>query len=63
MIEYEAVVTTHYGTMPTFAVYLAGPGSSSAIIFYMDAPGTGEELRNIAPRIAKHGYLWGHRRK
>ena len=31
--------------------------SSAGIILYMDAPGFREELRNMARRIAKHGYF------
>jgi carboxymethylenebutenolidase len=58
MIENEIVVTTQFGKMPTFAVCPEGPGSSfPGIIFYMDAPGIREELRNMARRIAKHGYF------
>jgi carboxymethylenebutenolidase len=58
MIENEVIVTTQYGKMPTFAVCLEGPSSSfPGIIFYMDAPGIREELRNMARRIAKHGYF------
>ena len=37
-----------------------GPGQASqypAIIFYMDAPGIREELRNMTRRIAKQGYF------
>ncbi|HEV2300623.1 MAG TPA: dienelactone hydrolase family protein, partial [Stellaceae bacterium] len=34
-----------------------GPGPYPGIIFYMDAPGIREELRNMARRIAKHGYF------
>ena len=43
--------------MPTFAACPDGPGSFLGIIFYMDAPGIREELRNMARRIAKHGYF------
>jgi carboxymethylenebutenolidase len=57
MIEKEVVVTTKYGNMPIFAACPDGPGSYPGIIFYMDAPGIREELRNMARRIAKHGYF------
>jgi carboxymethylenebutenolidase len=58
MIESEVIVTTQYGKMPTFAVCPEGPGISfPGIIFYMNAPGIREELRNMARRIAKHGYF------
>lgn len=57
MIEQNVVVTTKYGPMPSFAVCPDGPGQYPGIIFYMDAPGIREELRNMARRIAKHGYF------
>src|SRR5579883_2767037 len=57
MIEKEVVVTTKHGAMPTFAACPEGPGPYPGIIFYMDAPGIREELRNMCRRIAKHGYF------
>src|SRR3954464_4171707 len=57
MIEKDVIITTKYGRMPTFAVCPDGPGPYPGIIFYMDAPGIREELRNMARRIAKHGYF------
>ena len=57
MIENEVIVTTKYGNMPTFAACPDGPGPYPGIIFYMDVPGIREELRNMARRIAKHGYF------
>ena len=57
MIEKEVIITTKHGNMPTFAVCPDGPGGFPGIIFYMDAPGIREELRNMARRIAKHGYF------
>lgn len=57
MIEQDVVVTTKYGSMASFAACPDAPGDFPAIIFYMDAPGTREELRNMARRIAKHGYF------
>jgi carboxymethylenebutenolidase len=57
MPEKEVVVTTRHGNMPTFAVCPDGPGDYPGIILYMDAPGIREELRNMARRIAKHGYF------
>jgi carboxymethylenebutenolidase len=56
MIEKDVLVATKYGAMPTFAACPDGSGSYPAIILYMDAPGIREELRNMARRIAKHGY-------
>jgi carboxymethylenebutenolidase len=60
MYEKEVVVTTKYGQMPSFVACPDGPGQASqypAIIFYMDAPGIREELRNMTRRIAKQGYF------
>src|SRR5947209_9011647 len=57
MLEKEVIVTTKYGNMPTFAVCPDGPGQYPGIIFYMDAPGIREELRDMARRIANHGYF------
>ena len=57
MIEQEIIVTTKHGNMPSFTVHPEGPGPYPAIIFYMDAPGIREELRNMARRIAKAGYF------
>ncbi len=57
MIEQEVLVTTKYGAMSSFAACPEGPGAYPAVILYMDAPGIREELRNMARRIAKHGYF------
>src|ERR1700687_2721658 len=57
MLEKDVIVTTKYGKMPTFAVCPDGPGQYPGIIFYMDAPGIREELRNMTRRIARHGYF------
>src|SRR5438128_2164715 len=58
MIEKDVVVTTKNGNMPAFAACPEhGPGAHPGVIVYMDAPGTREELRNVARRIAKHGYF------
>ena len=57
MLEKEIVVTTKYGNMPSFAACPEGPGQYPGIVFYMDAPGIREELRNMARRIARHGYF------
>ena len=56
MIEQHVIVTTKHGNMPTFSVCPDGPGSSPGIIFYMDAPGIREELREMARRLATVGY-------
>ncbi|MGH7152943.1 MAG: dienelactone hydrolase family protein, partial [Acetobacteraceae bacterium] len=57
MIEQDVIVTTRHGRMPSFLVAPEGPGRHPGIIFYMDAPGIREELRNMCRRIAKHGYV------
>jgi carboxymethylenebutenolidase len=57
MIEREVDVTSRNGAIPSFAVCPEGPGTYPGIILYMDAPGIREELRNLARRIAKHGYF------
>src|SRR6266480_6293225 len=57
MIERNVMVQTKYGRQPSFAVCPEGSGSFPGIILYMDAPGIREELRNMARRIAKHGYF------
>ena len=57
LIEQDVIVTTKYGKMPSFAAAPADGGPAPAVIFYMDAPGIREELRNMARRIAKAGYF------
>jgi carboxymethylenebutenolidase len=57
MYEREVAVTTRYGQCPSFVACPDGPGPYPGIIFYMDAPGIREELRNMARRIAREGYF------
>ena len=57
MREDEIIVTTRHGRMPTFVAAPDGGGEHPGIIFYMDAPGIREELRHMARRIARHGYV------
>src|SRR2546423_8733421 len=57
MIEQDVLVQTKYGKQASFAVCPDGPGAFPGVILYMDAPGIREELRNMARRIAKHGYF------
>src|SRR5258706_9030190 len=57
VIERDVVITTKYGRQPAFAACPDAPGGFPAIILYMDAPGTREELRDHGRRIAKHGYF------
>ena len=57
IFEQDVIVTTEHGLMPAFAACPDGVGPFPPIIFYMDAPGIREELRNMARRIAKQGYF------
>jgi carboxymethylenebutenolidase len=57
MIEQDVLVQTKYGRQMSFAVCPDGAGAFPGVILYMDAPGFREELRNMARRIAKHGYF------
>lgn len=57
MIERDVLVPSRNGAIPSFAACPDGPGPYPAIIFYMDAPGIREELRNMARRIARQGYF------
>jgi carboxymethylenebutenolidase len=55
--ERDIVITTKHGRMPGFCAAPADGGPHPAIIFYMDAPGYREELKNMTRRIAKNGYF------
>jgi hypothetical protein len=57
MIEQHVIVTTKHGKMPAFTACPEEGGPFPPIILYMDAPGTREELRHHARRIARHGYF------
>jgi carboxymethylenebutenolidase len=57
MYEKEVIVTTKYGQCPSFVACPEGPGPFPGVIFYMDAPGIREELRNMTRRIARQGYF------
>jgi carboxymethylenebutenolidase len=50
-------VTSSHGVIPSFLAMPSGDGPWPAVIMYMDAPGIREELRNMARRIAKQGYV------
>src|SRR3954466_15624628 len=56
MIENDVMVTTKYGRQHAFAACPDAPGTFPGIILYMDAPGYREELKNMARRVANHGY-------
>jgi carboxymethylenebutenolidase len=55
-MEAETSIPTKYGSMPVFSAWPSAPGKYPAVILYMDAPGFREELRNMARRMAKHGF-------
>src|SRR3954469_12733909 len=57
LIEKEIDVTTKHGRCLSFAACPDSPGTFPGIILYMDAPGYREELKNMARRIARHGYF------
>jgi carboxymethylenebutenolidase len=57
MYEQDVVVTTKHGRMPAFVAAPDSGGPHPGVIFYMDAPGTREELRNMARRVARNGYV------
>jgi carboxymethylenebutenolidase len=56
MIEKQIDLPTKAGTMDTFVCHPERRGPWPAIIFYMDAPGIREELRDMARRLATVGY-------
>ncbi len=57
MIEGEIEILTGHRPLPAFLVRPEGEGKHPPVIFYMDAPGIREELRDMARRIAGEGYL------
>lgn len=56
MIEDDIEISTRHGLMAAFVCHPADGGPHPAVIFYMDAPGIREELRNMARRYARQGY-------
>jgi carboxymethylenebutenolidase len=57
MHEEYVDITSAHGRIPSFVVSPDDGARHPAIILYMDAPGIREELRNMARRIAKQGYV------
>jgi carboxymethylenebutenolidase len=57
MIEYQLDLRTPDGEMPTFIVHPEEGGPHPVILFQMDAPGMGEELREMCRRLASVGGL------
>jgi len=56
MIEQQIDIPTRDGTISTFICHPERGGRHPAIVFYMDAPGIREELREMARRLAAVGY-------
>src|SRR4051812_27340113 len=56
MIEKQAEIATKAGRMSTFVCHPERHGPHPVIIFFMDAPGIREELRDMARRLATAGY-------
>jgi len=55
MIEQTLDITTEDGAMETF-ICRPERGAHPAVLFFMDAPGIREELRDMARRLASVGY-------
>src|SRR5579872_4378713 len=56
MIEQQIAIPTKDGHTATFIVHPERGGPFPVILFYMDAPGIREELRDMARRLATSGY-------
>jgi len=56
MIEHKIEIEAKDGAIPTFVVHSERDGPHPVILFFMDAPGIREELRDMARRIATAGY-------
>lgn len=57
MHEFDVILKTEDGNLDAFICHPDENGPFPAIIFYMDAPGIREELRDMARRIATSGYF------
>ncbi len=56
MIEHTVELATKHGATTTFIVHPERDGAHPTVLFFMDAPGIREELRDMARRIATVGY-------
>ena len=56
MIERHLDIATDHGAMNSFVVHPDEGGPHPVVLFYMDAPGFREELRDMARRLASAGY-------
>ena len=57
MIEQTLDIPTADGAMNTFVVHPEEGGPFPVVLFYMDAPGWRDELRDMARRLASVGYF------
>jgi carboxymethylenebutenolidase len=56
MIEQTVEIATNDGAVTTFIVHPEREAPHPVVLFFMDAPGIREELRDMARRIASVGY-------
>lgn len=56
MIEHTVDIPTKHGAATTFIAHPERDGAHPVVLFFMDAPGIREELRDMARRIAAVGY-------
>jgi carboxymethylenebutenolidase len=56
MIEHTVEIPTKDGAATTFIAHPEREGPHPVVLFFMDAPGIREELRDMARRIAAAGY-------
>src|SRR5580698_795854 len=56
MIERQSEISTKDGRMNTFICHPERSGPHPVILFFMDAPGIREELRDMCRRLASVGY-------
>ena len=56
MIDLEIEIPTRDGQITTFITHPERGGPHPVILFYMDAPGIREELRDMARRLGTSGY-------
>ena len=55
MIDQQIEIKTPDGAITTFITHPERGGPHPVILFYMDAPGIREELRDMARRLATSG--------
>lgn len=56
MIDQQVEIPTKDGSITTFICHPERGGPHPVVLFYMDAPGIREELRDMARRLATSGY-------